>query len=137
MDWAFVHKTWDKWVSTSVGSSGQPLKAALLINYDPTGPSRLLSTIAEQEEIKLSPVELTQFVDFVKCSKLQTESFIIGANQYSASRDVHEPRKAGWGRCNCYADCSILVGCTVSASLNFFFFSVNFRRLLMTGTSEF
>ncbi|XP_021905907.1 uncharacterized protein LOC110820641 isoform X5 [Carica papaya] len=88
MDWAFVHKTWDKWVSTSVGSSGQPLKAALLINYDPTGPSRLLSTIAEQEEIKLSPVELTQFVDFVKCSKLQTESFIIGANQYSASRDM-------------------------------------------------
>ncbi|XP_021905889.1 uncharacterized protein LOC110820641 isoform X3 [Carica papaya] len=89
MDWAFVHKTWDKWVSTSVGSSGQPLKAALLINYDPTGPSRLLSTIAEQEEIKLSPVELTQFVDFVKCSKLQTESFIIGANQYLVT-SIHE-----------------------------------------------
>ena len=25
--------------------AGEPLKAALLINYDPTGPSRLLSTM--------------------------------------------------------------------------------------------
>jgi len=25
--------------------SGNPLKAAILINYDPTGPSRLLSTM--------------------------------------------------------------------------------------------
>lgn len=23
MDWAFVHKTWDKWASTSIGSSGE------------------------------------------------------------------------------------------------------------------
>lgn len=70
MDLAFVHKTWEKWASIHVGSSGeqakvfyeslsvlyflyidkdvrvgQPLKAALLINYDPTGPSRLLSTM--------------------------------------------------------------------------------------------
>ncbi|CAL5435830.1 unnamed protein product [Camellia sinensis] len=45
MDWAFVHKVWDKWASTCIGSSGQPLKAALLINHDPTAPSRLLSTI--------------------------------------------------------------------------------------------
>lgn len=78
MDWAFVHKTWDKWASANIGFSGHqqhspfniiiiylfiykfftllsfflslhflghPLKAALLINYDPTGPSRLLSTM--------------------------------------------------------------------------------------------
>jgi len=23
MDWAFVHKTWDKWASTNIGYSGQ------------------------------------------------------------------------------------------------------------------
>ena len=86
MDWAFVHRIWEKWASNSVGSPGKktddrvslhspslylpfyvyliffkhicilievlliqllglPLKAALLINYDPTGPSRLLSTM--------------------------------------------------------------------------------------------
>nr|GFA56728.1 putative profilin family protein [Tanacetum cinerariifolium] len=46
MDWAFVNRSWEKWASNNtVGSSdGHPLKAALLINYDPTGPSRLLST---------------------------------------------------------------------------------------------
>ncbi|XP_054823985.1 pectin acetylesterase 8-like [Prosopis cineraria] len=89
MDWAFVHKTWDKWASTSIGSSGQPLKAALLINYDPYGPSRLLSTIAEQEGIKANPIELNHFVDYVKRNKLQTESFIIGPNQYLVT-SIHE-----------------------------------------------
>ncbi|KAI6706264.1 hypothetical protein NL676_009226 [Syzygium grande] len=33
MDADFVHKTWDKWASTYVGSgAGQPLKAALLLH---------------------------------------------------------------------------------------------------------
>ncbi|KAJ8774117.1 hypothetical protein K2173_009548 [Erythroxylum novogranatense] len=82
MDWGFVHRAWDKWASINIGSSGQPLKAALLINYEPTAPSRLLSTIAEQEGIKASPTELRQFIDFVKRNKLQAESFIIGANEY-------------------------------------------------------
>ncbi|KAG4914037.1 hypothetical protein JHK86_054470 [Glycine max] len=81
MDWAFVHKTWDKWASTNIGYSGHPLKAALLINYDPTGPSRLLSTIAEQEGIRANPIELSHFVDFIKQNKLQSELFIIGSNQ--------------------------------------------------------
>lgn len=77
MDWAFVQKSWEKWASSNIGSSGslaqsfhyilfrglhckvqavtailacskiagQPLKAALLINYDPLMPSRLLSTM--------------------------------------------------------------------------------------------
>ncbi|KAI4327919.1 hypothetical protein L6164_020328 [Bauhinia variegata] len=89
MDWVFVHKTWDKWASTSVGSSGEPLKAALLINYDPTGPSRLLSTIAEQEGIKADPIELSHFVDFIKRNNLQTESFIIGPNQYLVT-SIHD-----------------------------------------------
>ncbi|KAA8527992.1 hypothetical protein F0562_035139 [Nyssa sinensis] len=89
MDWAFVHKIWDKWASSYVASSGQPLKAALLINYDPTGPSRLLSTIAEQEGIKANPIEVSQFVDFIKRNKLQTESFFIGANQYIVT-SIHE-----------------------------------------------
>ncbi|KAK4252611.1 hypothetical protein QN277_014361 [Acacia crassicarpa] len=89
MDWAFVHKTWDKWASTSIGSSGQPLKAALLINYDPYGPSRLLSTIAAQEGIKANPIELNHFVDYIKHNRLQTESFIIGPNQYLVT-SIHE-----------------------------------------------
>ncbi|KAF7829121.1 Profilin domain-containing protein [Senna tora] len=86
MDWGFVHKTWDKWASTNIG---QPLKAALLINYDPFGPSRLLSTIAEQEGIRANPIELNYFVDYIKRNKLQTESFIIGPNQYLVT-SIHE-----------------------------------------------
>ncbi|KAK6251629.1 hypothetical protein SCA6_005634 [Theobroma cacao] len=82
MDWAFVQKSWDKWASSNIGSSGEPLKAALLINYDPFRPSRLLSTIAEQEGIKINPIELSQFVSFIKRNKLQTETFNIGHNQY-------------------------------------------------------
>ncbi|KAL5793097.1 hypothetical protein ACOSP7_001691 [Xanthoceras sorbifolium] len=101
MDWSFVHKAWEKWASLSIGSSDEPLKAALLINYDPTGPSRLLSTIstelkvdfgacsAEQEGIKADPIELTQFVDFIKQNKLQTGSFIIGSNEYMVT-SIHE-----------------------------------------------
>ncbi|CAB4309410.1 unnamed protein product [Prunus armeniaca] len=88
MDWGFVHKAWDKWASPNIGSD-KPLKAAILINYDPTGPSRLLSTIAEEEGIKVNPIELSQFIDFIKCDKLQTESFIIGPNQYIVT-SIHE-----------------------------------------------
>ncbi|CAK9143697.1 unnamed protein product [Ilex paraguariensis] len=96
MDWAAVHKIWDRWAPNHVGSSGQPLKAALLINYDPTGPSRLLSTIAEQEGIKTDPTELSSFVSFVKQNKFQTESFFIGQNEYIVT-SIHE----SWfcGRC--------------------------------------
>ncbi|WVY94153.1 hypothetical protein V8G54_033241, partial [Vigna mungo] len=89
MDWAFVHKTWDKWASTNVGYSGHPLKAALLINHDPTGPSRLLSTIAAQEGIKANPIELSNFMDFIKQNKLHTELFVIGSNQYLVTT-IHE-----------------------------------------------
>ncbi|XP_057964580.1 uncharacterized protein LOC131155448 isoform X2 [Malania oleifera] len=89
MDLAFVHKAWDKWASNNVGSTGKPLKAALLINYDPTGPSRLLSTIAEQEGIKADPIELSQFVDLIRCNKLQSECFFIGPNQYMVTSN-HE-----------------------------------------------
>uniref|UniRef100_A0A5B6ZYK0 Profilin family protein n=1 Tax=Davidia involucrata TaxID=16924 RepID=A0A5B6ZYK0_DAVIN len=89
MDWVFVNEIWDKWASNYVGSSGQLLKAALLINYDPTGPSRLLSTIAEQEGIKANPIELSQFVDFIKRNKLQMETFFIGPNQYIVT-SIHE-----------------------------------------------
>ncbi|KAF5936070.1 hypothetical protein HYC85_027199 [Camellia sinensis] len=97
MDWAFVHKVWDKWASTCIGSSGQPLKAALLINHDPTAPSRLLSTISstvlhclqQQEGINANPIELSQFVDFIKRYKLQSESFFIGLNQYVVT-SIHE-----------------------------------------------
>ncbi|GLT81044.1 hypothetical protein SLA2020_524520 [Shorea laevis] len=90
MDWNLVHKAWEKWASTNIGSSGEPLRAALLINYDRTAPSRLLSTIAEQEgKVKVSPIELSEFISFVKCNKLQTESFIIGQNQYMVT-SIHE-----------------------------------------------
>lgn len=36
---------------------------------------------AEQEGIKVNPIELRQFVDFIKHNKLQTENFIIRSNQ--------------------------------------------------------
>ncbi|PNX79631.1 protein notum, partial [Trifolium pratense] len=68
---------------------GLPLKSALLINYDPTGPSRLLSTVAEQEGMKVNIIELRHFVDFVRNNKLQTESFYIGSNQYLVT-SIHE-----------------------------------------------
>jgi hypothetical protein len=61
--------------------SGNPLKAAILINYDPTGPSRLLSTIAKQEGIDIYPVDLKQFIDFMRCGNLPTETFVLGSNQ--------------------------------------------------------
>ncbi|PPS18804.1 hypothetical protein GOBAR_AA01774 [Gossypium barbadense] len=135
MDWAFVQKSWEKWASSNIGSSGNlsqsfhyilfyllkcdwglhcklqavtanlacskiaglPLKAAMLINYDPFRPSRLLSTTvyddlpdrAEQEGIKISPIELSQFVNFIKCNKLQKETFMIGNNQYMVT-SIHE-----------------------------------------------
>lgn len=89
VDYTFINKVWEKWASTSVGSSGEALKAALLINYDPTGPSRLLSTIAKLEGIKAGPIELGQFVDFIKHGKLQRESFCIGPNEYVVT-SIHE-----------------------------------------------
>lgn len=90
MDWNFVHKAWEKWTSGNVGSSGDPLRAALLINFDRAAPSRLLSTIAEQEgRIEISPVELNEFISFIKRNRLQTETFIIGQNQYMVT-SIHE-----------------------------------------------
>lgn len=41
----------------------------------------LYACSAEEEGIKVNPIELSQFIDFIKCDKLQTESFIIGPNQ--------------------------------------------------------
>ncbi|KEH24574.1 putative profilin [Medicago truncatula] len=88
MDWGFVHKTWDKWASTNIGPR-LPLKAALLVNFDPTAPSRLLSTLAEQEGIKVNIIELRHFVDFIRNNQLQTESFYIGSHQYLVTT-IHE-----------------------------------------------
>lgn len=39
------------------------------------------SCSAEQEGIKADPIEISQFVSFVKRNKLQTESFCIGPNE--------------------------------------------------------
>ena len=36
---------------------------------------------AEQEGIKANPIEVSQFVDFVKQNKLQIESFFLGPSQ--------------------------------------------------------
>ncbi|KAL8216458.1 hypothetical protein R6Q57_023295 [Mikania cordata] len=96
MDWAFVSRNWEKWACNSVGSAGQPLKAALLINYDPTGPSRLLSTIAEEEGLEADPIEVGEFLNFFKRGNYQSESFFIESNQYVVT-SVHE----SWfcGRC--------------------------------------
>ncbi|CAL9101801.1 unnamed protein product [Musa textilis] len=81
-DWSSTHRLWEKWASNNVGSSGEPLNAALLLNYDPSSPSRLLSLIAEQEGTDLKAVELNPFIDFVKRNNLQKEFFFIGPEQY-------------------------------------------------------
>ncbi|XP_058077300.1 uncharacterized protein LOC131225732 [Magnolia sinica] len=89
MDWAFTHRVWEKWTSNNVGSSGEPLKAALLLNYDPNATSRLVSVIAEQQGMKAKPVELSPFLDFIKRNNLQKECFFIGSNEYLIT-SIHE-----------------------------------------------
>ncbi|MQL82313.1 hypothetical protein Taro_014782 [Colocasia esculenta] len=83
---AVAHRTWEKWASTCVGSSssGEPLKAALLLNYDPSAPSR-----AEQQGTKLKSPDLCPFVDFMRRNDLQKEFFSIGQNQYIVT-SIHE-----------------------------------------------
>ncbi|XP_057964581.1 uncharacterized protein LOC131155448 isoform X3 [Malania oleifera] len=44
---------------------------------------------AEQEGIKADPIELSQFVDLIRCNKLQSECFFIGPNQYMVTSN-HE-----------------------------------------------
>ncbi|KAF9611056.1 hypothetical protein IFM89_026936 [Coptis chinensis] len=89
MELGFTHKAWEKWASHNIGSSGEPLKAAMLLNYDLTGPSRLLSIIAEQRGIIGKPVELVSFLDYVKRNNLPRECFVIGSNQYMVT-SIHE-----------------------------------------------
>ncbi|XP_051129364.1 uncharacterized protein LOC127250237 [Andrographis paniculata] len=82
MDWSVVRKLWEKWAPNNVGTSDQPLRGAILINYDPTGPSRIVSNIAEQEGVKADPIEISEFLTFVKRNKLPMETFFILENQY-------------------------------------------------------
>lgn len=52
----------------------------------------LVAYSAEQEGIKADPVELSQFIDFFKRNKLESESFFVGANQcefYGSSNEIH------------------------------------------------
>ncbi|KAK8970392.1 hypothetical protein KSP40_PGU021472 [Platanthera guangdongensis] len=88
-DWAVTHKLWEKWVSNNLGTSGDPLKAALLLNYDPAAPSRLTSVIAEQEGTSLKASELLPFLNFIKRNNLQAEFFFIGSSQYLVT-SIHE-----------------------------------------------
>uniref|UniRef100_M8CRV4 Uncharacterized protein n=1 Tax=Aegilops tauschii TaxID=37682 RepID=M8CRV4_AEGTA len=60
-----------------------PIKAALLLNYDPTGPSRLFPMVAEQEGAKFTAVDLQPSMDFFRRNNLQTEFFSIGSNQWT------------------------------------------------------
>uniref|UniRef100_A0A0E0L036 Uncharacterized protein n=1 Tax=Oryza punctata TaxID=4537 RepID=A0A0E0L036_ORYPU len=45
VDWTWARRSWEKWAGKHVGASGKPVKAALLLNYDPKGPSRLLPVV--------------------------------------------------------------------------------------------
>ncbi|GJM94954.1 hypothetical protein PR202_ga11641 [Eleusine coracana subsp. coracana] len=73
------------WLRTGRGRAGhgrsKPVRAALLLNYDPSGPSRLLPVIAEQEGTELKAVDMQPFLDFVKRGNLQMEFFPMGLNQ--------------------------------------------------------
>ncbi|PKU65706.1 uncharacterized protein LOC110095640 isoform X2 [Dendrobium catenatum] len=88
-DWAVTRKLWEKWIANNLGTSGEPLKAALLINYDPAAPSRLTSCIAEQEGTNFKSVELRSFLKFIKQNNLQNEFFFIGSSQYLVT-SIHE-----------------------------------------------
>ncbi|KAF9603359.1 hypothetical protein IFM89_035330 [Coptis chinensis] len=82
MELGFRHKAWEKWASHNIGSSSEPLKAAMLLNYDYNLVLLLLSIIAEQRGIIGKPVELVSFLDYVKRNNLPGECFVIGSNQY-------------------------------------------------------
>ncbi|KAJ3700932.1 hypothetical protein LUZ61_004637 [Rhynchospora tenuis] len=69
--------------------SGAPLKGALLLNYDPSGPSRLLPIIAEQEGTSFKAIDMQPFLDYVKQNNLQMEIFSIGRSQYMVT-SIHE-----------------------------------------------
>ncbi|AQK93317.1 Profilin family protein, partial [Zea mays] len=58
--------------------AGKPVQAALLLNYAPSGPSRLLPVVVEQERRQLSAFDMQPFLDFVKRGNLQTEFFSVG-----------------------------------------------------------
>uniref|UniRef100_A0A804QPY0 Uncharacterized protein n=1 Tax=Zea mays TaxID=4577 RepID=A0A804QPY0_MAIZE len=66
------------WAVKHVGPSGKPVQAALLLNYAPSGPSRLLPVVVEQERRQLSAFDMQPFLDFVKRGNLQTEFFSVG-----------------------------------------------------------
>ncbi|KAK4557330.1 hypothetical protein RGQ29_007192 [Quercus rubra] len=60
-----------------------------MTQLDPLACCLQYSCSAKQEGIKVNPIELSQFVDFIKRDKLQTETFIIGPNQYLVT-SIHE-----------------------------------------------
>uniref|UniRef100_A0A2P2KT57 Uncharacterized protein LOC101305474 n=1 Tax=Rhizophora mucronata TaxID=61149 RepID=A0A2P2KT57_RHIMU len=43
--------------------------------------SDFVSFSAEQQGLKANPIDLSQFIEFVRRNKLQNETFIIGANE--------------------------------------------------------
>ncbi|KAJ4818254.1 Profilin family protein [Rhynchospora pubera] len=88
-DWAATRRVWEKWAANSVSSSGAPLKGALLLNYDPSGPSRLLPIIAEQEGTIFKAIDMQPFLDYIKRNNLQMEIFSIGRSQYMVT-SIHE-----------------------------------------------
>ncbi|KAK1276740.1 hypothetical protein QJS04_geneDACA004189 [Acorus gramineus] len=98
VDWTHAHRLWAKWApiycaggvdGDASGAGSPPLKAAFLINYDPSGPSRLMSVIAEQQGMKAKPAELALFLDFMKRGNYQSEFFFIGPKQYLVT-SIHE-----------------------------------------------
>ncbi|RLN28854.1 hypothetical protein C2845_PM05G08600 [Panicum miliaceum] len=95
-DWSWARRAWEKWAPKHVGPegrraalAGKQVQVALLLNYDPSGPSRLLPVIAEQEGTRLTAVDIQPFLDFVKRGNLQTEFFSIRTNQYLVT-SIHE-----------------------------------------------
>ncbi|KAJ1254092.1 hypothetical protein BS78_06G095400 [Paspalum vaginatum] len=88
-DWSWAHRAWEKWAVKHIGPSGKPVQAAMLLNYDPSGPSRLLPTIAEQERTQLTAIDLQALLAFAKRGNLQTEFFSLGPNQYLVT-SIHE-----------------------------------------------
>ncbi|KAH7287031.1 hypothetical protein KP509_32G034100 [Ceratopteris richardii] len=74
-----LHRIWDKWAASSVGTK---LTGAALLNYLPDRPSRMYSLLVAQEGLSLQPPDLRPIVDGMKSKTLQNNYFWIGDGKY-------------------------------------------------------
>ncbi|GFQ03413.1 hypothetical protein PHJA_002485100 [Phtheirospermum japonicum] len=113
MDWSVVRRLWEKWAPNNVGySGGHPLKAALLINYDPSGPSRLLSTMcfsARPAPFEGSPGWIVQLG---RLPRAPLPHYLVTSihESWFCARCLNTPKQAGEGAIVMLTSAFVLVG---------------------------